>query len=166
MEMVVHRSPLTVTPRELLGRPLNDIEEKFAPDQLHVATGRGVPLEGPRCAIVGSRKPTPEGIQAARDIASFLAKNKVVIVSGLAKGIDTAAHKAAIDSNGLTIAVLGTPLSERYPAQNIDLQERIMREHWAISEFPIGHPVTRKNFVMRNKTMALICDASIIVEAG
>jgi DNA processing protein len=166
MEMVVHRAPQTMTPQRLLGRPLNDIEEKNAPEELHVATGRGIPLEGPRCAIVGSRKPTPEGIDAAKNIASFLASKNVVIVSGLAKGIDTAAHKAVIDAKGLTIAVLGTPLNKNYPAQNKDLQKTIMHEYWAISQFPTGSPIQRKNFVMRNRTMALICDASVIVEAG
>jgi DNA processing protein len=144
---------MTITPQELLGRPLNNIEEKFAPEELYVATGRGIPLEGPRCAIVGSRNPATEGIEATRDIVSFLAKNKVVIVSGLAKGIDTTAHKAAIEANGLTIAVLGTPLSKSYPAQNRGLQETIMREHWAISQFPFGQPFQPKNFLIRNRTI-------------
>jgi len=166
METVASKTFLNLTPRELLGRPLNEIEEKFAPKELYLATGREIPLQGPRFAIVGSRKASPEGIEAAKEIASFLANRGVVIVSGLAEGIDTAAHSAAIDAGGLTIAVLGTPLNKFYPSRNKDLQKTIMHEHWAISQFPIGYPVQPKNFVIRNRTMALISDASIIVEAG
>ena len=150
----------------LLGRPLNDIEQKFAPDELYVATGKEIPVPGPRTAIVGSRKASQEGIEAASKMASLLAKKGVVIVSGLAEGIDTAAHKAAIAKGGLTIAVLGTSLDRNYPAKNAELQKIVMREHWAISQFPIGYPTEPKNFVIRNRTMALISDASIIVEAS
>ena len=115
---------------------------------------------------MGSREPTSKGIDATKEIASFLASKNVVIVSGLAKGIDTLAHRATIDAKGLTIAVLGTPLDKSYPAQNRDLQETIMREHWAISQFPVGYPIQPRNFVVRNRTMALISDVSVIVEAG
>ena len=87
-------------------------------------------------------------------------------MSGLAEGIDTAAHEAAIRHGGSTVAVLGTPLDKSYPARNSELQETIMRNHWAISQFPVGYPTQPKNFVIRNRTMALISDASIIVEAG
>jgi len=83
------------SPETLLGRPLNDVEQKFAPPQLY-ASGKEIPLIGPRSAIVGSRKATLSGIKVASEITSFLARKGVVIVSGLAEGIDTAAHKAAI----------------------------------------------------------------------
>lgn len=154
------------SPSELLGRPLNDIEKKFAPSRLFVASKRPLPLPSPRFAIVGSRKASMEGIKAASSIASALVEKGVVIVSGLADGIDTAAHEAAIESRGSTVAVLGTPLDKFYPAKNAELQKEIMTDHWAISQFPIGHPTDQKSFVIRNRTMALICDASIIVEAG
>ncbi|MCL5069238.1 MAG: DNA-protecting protein DprA [Thaumarchaeota archaeon] len=124
------------------------------------------PLPGPRTAIVGSRKASPEGIKAAYEIATFLAGKGVVIVSGLAEGIDTSAHRAAIGKAGRTVAVLGTSLDRNYPAKNAELQKTIMREHWAVSQFPTGCPTQPKNFVLRNRTMALISDASIIVEAG
>jgi DNA processing protein len=156
----------STSPEELLGRPLNEIEQKFAPTKLFLTIGNGIPLPGPRVAIVGSRKASSQGIRLTQEIASFLAGRKVIIVSGLAEGIDTAAHEEAIRQGGLTVAVLGTPLDRIYPAKNGGLQKTIMRGHWAISQFPVGYPTEPKNFVIRNRTMALISDASIIVEAG
>ena len=90
----------------------------------------------------------------------------MIVVSGLAEGIDSAAHKSAIEANGHTIAVLGTPLDRVYPRKNPQLQELIMSKHLAVSQFPIGYPIQPKNFVIRNRTMALISDTSVIVEAG
>ena len=155
----------TFTPEELLG-PLNDVEQKFAPKRLFVAGDKEIPLPRPRVAIVGSRKASSEALEAAKDITKTLLKKGVIIVSGLAEGIDTAAHTTAIEEGGRTIAVLGTPLDQVYPRRNFQLQQIIMRSHVAISQFPIGQPTQPKNFVLRNRTMALICNASIIVEAG
>jgi len=165
MEKAARPLYISTSPEELLGRPLNEIEQKFAPSKLFLG-GKGIPLPGPRVAIVGSRKASSSGIVLAQEIASFLAKKSVVVVSGLAEGIDTAAHEAAIRQGGSTVAVLGTPLDEFYPARNGGLQKIIMRDHWAVSQFPVGYPTEPKNFVIRNRTMALISDASIIVEAG
>ena len=155
----------TFTPEKLLG-PLNDVEKKYAPDELYVVGDVQIPLPGPRCAIIGSRKASQEGLGVARDITRTLVRRGVIIVSGLAEGIDTSAHKTTIEEGGHTIAVLGTPLNRVYPQQNFQLQETIKRNHVAISQFPIGHPTQPKNFVLRNRTMALISNASIIVEAG
>jgi DNA processing protein len=90
----------------------------------------------------------------------------MIIVSGLAEGIDTIAHVTAIQSGGRTIAVLGTPLDSVYPRKNANLQREIMSKQLAVSQFPEGYPITRQNFPLRNRTMALISDASVIVEAG
>ncbi len=166
MEKAARSRYISVSPQELLGRPLNEIEQKFAPSKLFLNVGKSVPLPGPRVAIVGSRKASSQGTLLAQEIASFLAERSVIVVSGLAEGIDTAAHEAAIRQGGSTVAVLGTPLDKSYPARNHELQKTIMRNHWAISQFPGGHPIEPKNFVIRNRTMALISDASIIVEAG
>jgi len=155
----------TYTLEELLG-PLNDVEKKYAPKKLYGVGDLPIPLPSPRSAIIGSRKASPEGLKAAGDIARTLVRRGVVVVSGLAKGIDTSAHKTAIEEGGHTIAVLGTPLDSVYPKENFQLQDVIMRHHLAISQFPIGHPTLPRNFVIRNRTMALISDASIIVEAG
>lgn len=155
-----------VTAQVLLGRPLNDVEDKFAPRSLNVKGPMQIPLPRPRVSIVGARKASQEGIAAAGIIAKELARMEVVIVSGLAEGIDTSAHEAAIAAGGQTIAVIGTPLNKTYPKKNMELQQRIMHDHLVISQFPIGHTTTPKDFVLRNRTMALISDATIIVEAG
>jgi DNA processing protein len=153
------------TLEELIG-PLNDVEKKYAPKQLYVAGQLPIPLPSPRVSVIGSRKASPKGLAAASSIARVLVKHDVIVVSGLAEGIDSSAHKGAIEANGYTIAVLGTPLNRVYPFKNQPLQEIIMQKHLAISQFPIGYPIMPKNFVIRNRTMALISDASIIVEAG
>ena len=150
---------------QLIG-PLNDIEKKFAPNELYVMGQLSIPLPSPRVSVIGSRKASPEGLQTADNISRTLAKHNVTIVSGLAEGIDTAAHMAAIEEGGCTIGVLGTPLDRFYPRKNRQLQEIIMKHYLLISQFPIGYPIQPKNFVIRNRTMALISDASIIVEAG
>ena len=154
-----------LTPEQLLG-PLNDVEKKYAPLRLYTAGSLQTPLPRPRAAIIGSRKASERGLDIATEIAKTLVKKKVVIVSGLAEGIDTAGHRAAMDGGGRTVAVLGTSLDQIYPKKNGLLQEEIMRDHLAVSQFPVGYPTQRENFVMRNRTMALIANASIIVEAG
>jgi DNA processing protein len=139
---------------------------KFAPAELYVSGRLHLPLLHPRVAIVGTRRPSAEGLQLASRIATTLAENGVIVVSGLARGIDTAAHVATIEADGSTIAVLGTPLSRFYPAENSELQRKIMRDHLAVSQYPEGATVRPSNFVERNRTMALIADASVVVESG
>jgi DNA processing protein len=165
MEVTSGKKISTLSPEELLG-PLNDVETRYAPQRLYVAGGIQTPLPRPRVAVVGSRKASGAGLEAASQIARVLARNQVVVVSGLAEGIDTAAHGAAIEEKGFTVAVLGTPLNRVYPAKNFELQDRIMREHCAVSQFSNGHPTQPRDFILRDRTMALICNASIIVEAG
>ncbi len=115
---------------------------------------------------MGTREPSPEGIEFAKRLVENLVSEKVIVVSGLARGIDTTAHKTALERGGETLAVLGTPINKFYPPENRELQLRLMREQMVISQFPLGSPVTRKNFVKRNRTMALLSDATVIVEAG
>ena len=155
----------SLSPQDLLG-PLNEVEQKNAPKALYVAGDIGIVEEGARVSIVGSRKASPEGLRRASKLAALLASRGVVVVSGLAEGIDTAAHTSAIKNRGRTIAVLGTPLDQVYPRQNAALQEEIMRDHLAVSQYAVGYPVQRKNFPLRNRTMALISDATVIIEAG
>jgi DNA processing protein len=116
--------------------------------------------------VVGTRRPSPAGLGAARLIAGRLAEQGIVVVSGLARGIDTIAHRAAIERGGRTIAVLGTPLEGFYPPENRELQLRIMREHLAVSQFPLGHRTRPRDFLARDRTIALIADAVVMVEAG
>ncbi len=150
---------------DLLG-PLNEVERKYAPKELYISGIIPIPLPGPRLSVIGSRNASPEGLKAAAKIAKTLVQHDAIVVSGLARGIDTMAHRNAIDEGGYTIAVLGTPLNKIYPKENASLQDFIMRNHLAVSQFPIGYPSQPRNFVIRNRTMALISNASIIVEAG
>jgi DNA processing protein len=156
---------LALRPHELLG-PLNELELRFAPERLYIAGRLSIPLQHPRVSIVGTRTPSPVGVRAARTFSTELSRRGVTILSGLARGIDTAAHNAALDSHGTTIAVLGTPLSKVYPRENAALQHRIMEEQLAVSQFPDGHPIRPGNFVQRNRVMALMSDATVIVESG
>jgi DNA processing protein len=155
----------TVTPADVLG-PLNEVESKSAPERLYLLGDRALLRFGPRVSIVGSRKASPDGLQRARKLAASLAEHQITVVSGLAAGIDRAAHLGAIEARGRTIAVLGTPLDQFYPKDNKALQEEIGRDHLLVSQFPPGYPAMPKNFPMRNHTMALITDATVIVEAG
>jgi DNA processing protein len=134
--------------------------------RLYVVGRIPIPLPVPRVSVVGTRKPSSEGIEFAKRLVENLVREKVIVVSGLARGIDTVAHRTVIEEGGRTIAVLGTPLNVFYPPENKELQLRLMREHMVISQFPFSSPVTRKNFVIRNRTMALLSDATVIVEAG
>lgn len=154
-----------LNPQELLG-PLNEVEKKNAPRRLFVAGDRTLLHAGPRVSIVGSRKASDRGLADGRALAESLARRGAIVVSGLAEGIDTVAHEGAIAAGGRTIAVLGTPLDEYFPAKNRALQERIVREHLAVSQFAPGVPSQRGNFPMRNRTMALLSDATVIIEAG
>lgn len=149
------------SPEELLG-PLNEVEQKHAPKSLFAAGDTALLEEGARVSIVGSRKASPDGIRRASKLASALAKQTVVVVSGLAEGIDT----AAIKHNGRTIAVIGTPLDQVYPKANAALQELIARDRLVISQFPPGSPVRPLNLPLCNRTMALISDATVIIEAA
>lgn len=126
-----------------------------------------------RCvAIVGARKATKEGMAHARLIGSRLAEEGFTIVSGLAAGIDTAAHGGAIQRGLPTIAVIGTPLSVSYPKENIGIQRFIARDNLLISQVPVcsykalGSLVQPKFFPERNITMSALTEATIIVEAS
>lgn len=154
-----------MTAEELLG-PLNTVEKKNAPACLFVAGDPSILNFGPRVSLVGSRKATALGLGQARALAGRLVERGVVVVSGLAEGIDAVAHTATIQSGGKTVAVLGTSLDQFYPASNRTLQEQLMQDHLVVSQFALGVPSRKGNFPMRNRTMALISDATVIVEAG
>jgi len=154
-----------VQPEDLLG-PLNDVERRNAPKWLYLAGDRQLLRIAPRVSIVGTRDASANGLKRASRLARELVSEEVVVVSGLARGIDTAAHRAAMKSRGRTIAVLGTPINRAYPRENAELQALIMEEHLVVSQFPSGHPATRSNFPRRNRTMALLTDATVIVEAS
>ena len=150
---------------ELFG-PLNDVEKRHSPKCLYLVGDKSIFDINPRVSVVGSRKASAMGIKRAAKISRILVESGAVVVSGLAEGIDKTAHETAIECGGRTIAVLGTPLDKEYPKSNATLQRIIMQEHCAVSQYPVGYPTLPKNFILRNRTMALISCASIIVEAS
>lgn len=158
-------APVHLTAADVLGR-LNDVEEKHAPPALYAAGDLELLKLGPRVSIVGSRKASPEGLKRAASLARALVLLDIVVVSGLAEGVDAAAHRAAIDAGGKTIAVIGTPLDQSYPKENAELQAQMMREQLVLSQFAPGTKIGRYSFPMRNRTMALLTDATVIVEAS
>ncbi|WP_024772915.1 DNA-processing protein DprA [Aquimarina macrocephali] len=145
---------------------LTEIELKNSPEELYFEGNFCLIYEGQRVSVVGSRKVSPEGKVRAKIITKKLVEKSITVVSGLAEGVDTIAHTTAIEQGGKTISVLGTPLDKVYPKENKDLLERIKKEHLAISQFPINYPSRPANFPIRNRTMALISDATIIIEAS
>ena len=129
-------------------------------------------LSGRHISIVGAREASLEGILKAKQLAEELTAENFIIVSGLAKGIDTAAHQSAIDAKGYTIGVIGTPINEYYPKENKQLQDKIARDFLLISQVPFykyAHEPFRHrtyHFPRRNMTMASISEATVIVEAS
>lgn len=130
-------------------------------------------LVNTRCiAIVGTRNPTEDGLKRAQKLARLCVNDGFTVVSGLARGIDSAAHTTAIREGGRTIAVLGTPITECYPAEHRELQQQIGDQYLLISQVPIVRYArqsfrgNRLFFPERNATMSALTDATIIVEAG
>jgi DNA processing protein len=131
------------------------------------ARGRWPPPDGPRVAIVGSRRPSPYGEAVAEQLATDLARAHVIVVSGLAMGIDAAAHRGALNSGGITVAVMGTGVDIVYPAAHSRLAAEILAAGGAlVSQFPDGTIPRRQNFPARNWTMAAISDVVVVVEAA
>jgi len=121
--------------------------------------------ELPAAAVVGARAPTVYGRRMARRLAAGFARRRVAVVSGLARGIDSEAHAAALDAGGATWAVLGSGLGQVYPPENRDLARRIAEEGGCVlSEFPLSLPPHRGNFPRRNRIVAGLSWATIVVE--
>ncbi|WP_275414719.1 DNA-processing protein DprA [Plantactinospora mayteni] len=113
-----------------------------------------------------SRRASEQGLRIARAVATSLAERGVTVASGLAKGIDTAAHSAALDAGGRTVAVIGTGIRRYYPAANRQLQDQITEVGLVISQFwPDAQP-TKQSFPMRNAVMSGYAVATVVVEAG
>jgi DNA processing protein len=123
-------------------------------------------LDAPAVSIVGTREVTDEGWQCAYQLARGLAAAGVTVVSGLAKGVDTAALTGVVDNGGHAVAVIGTPLDKAYPAENAELQQRMYAHHLLVSPFRNGTQVFKSNFPVRNRVMAAITDATVIIEAS
>jgi len=143
----------------------NPIEVLYYQGNLDLLSSKSV-------SVVGTRNPTDEGRRRARKLARLLVDNGFTVMSGLADGIDTEAHKAAIAAGGKTISVIGTSLNEVYPKKNSDLQKRIAKEYLLVSQVPFyqyslqDYRRNRGFFPERNKTMSALSKATIIVEAA
>ena len=120
----------------------------------------------PKVAIVGSRKASLYGLRMAKTIAADLARSGVVVVSGLALGIDSAAHEGALTGSGITLAVLGGGLSKLYPPQNKRMAQEIVKKGALISEYPMEMEPKPQYFPMRNRIISGLSQAVLIVEAG
>ncbi|MCB1185340.1 DNA-processing protein DprA [bacterium] len=153
------------TSADLLG-PLNAVEHKYAPPRLFGAGDRSVLSHSPRIAVVGSRQVSDDGATLAAAVARQVVDHGGLVVSGLALGVDGIAHRTAMESGGRTLAVIGTPLDRSYPREHRDLQDRIQHDHLVLTQFADGSPVQRQNFVLRNRTMALVSHGTIIIEAS
>ncbi|MCB1803270.1 MAG: DNA-processing protein DprA [Gammaproteobacteria bacterium] len=123
-------------------------------------------LHTPQLAMVGSRNPSSGGRRTALEFAAHLAGSGLVIASGLATGIDAAAHEGALAADGLTLAVTGTGLDRVYPARNRELAHRIAMNGLLVSEFPTGTPPLPGNFPRRNRILAGLSLGTLVVEAA
>jgi len=120
----------------------------------------------PVVAIIGTRRPTPYGREVTQTLATDLARSGVVVVSGLAAGIDTIAHTATLDVGGITVAVLAQGLHSIYPAANRGLAERITKNGALITEYEMGAEAFKSNFLARNRIVSGLADAVIVTEAA
>jgi DNA processing protein len=144
-------------------KPLLEIAD---PPALLYCVGRIELLERPSLAIVGSRNATAQGVRDAHSFARSLSDAGFTIVSGLALGIDAAAHRGGLAGQGLTIAVLGTGIDVFYPPGNASLAEQIAQNGLMLSEFPLGTSPARPNFPRRNRVISGLARGTLIVEAA
>jgi DNA processing protein len=136
------------------------------PPLLLHAVGRVELLAAPSLAVVGSRNPTPQGRDNAKAFALHLSRAGLTVVSGMALGIDGAAHEGGLDGGASTIAVVGTGIDRIYPARHKALAHRIARDGLIVSEFPMGTPPLEQNFPMRNRLIAGLSRGTLVVEAA
>ncbi|HSV78855.1 MAG TPA: DNA-processing protein DprA [Ramlibacter sp.] len=140
------------------------------PPLLLYALGRPLPQAGPALAVVGSRNPSAQGLQNARRFGRAFAEAGITVVSGLALGIDGAAHEGALEGAApgalATIAVVGTGLDRVYPKQHHALAHRIAERGTVLSEYPLGTPPLRENFPKRNRLIAGLSQGTLVVEAA
>jgi DNA processing protein len=142
---------------------LNDLPNP--PQQLY-SLGRPEVIESPRVAVVGTRDPTGYGLRASRAIAGALARAGVCVISGMARGIDAAAHRAAIEVGGRTVAVMGTGIDVPYPTGHRDLHQLLSDRGLVLSEHGRGIRAHKGAFPRRNRIIAALAPLTIVVEAG
>jgi DNA processing protein len=154
--------PVTVLDREYPDN-LRSVHDR--PPLIFLAGALNPPRDARSVAVVGTRRPSPNGLAEATRIARHLVACGYTVASGLAAGVDTAAHTAALAAGGRTLAVIGTGLAHSYPPQNAALQRRIATEHAVISQFWPDTPPSRRTFPLRNATLSGLTLATVVVEA-
>jgi DNA processing protein len=143
------------------------LKQIFDPPLVLFVRGDAAILSEPGLAVVGTRHPTPYGIGMAERLSADLATRGLTIISGMARGVDTAAHRGALNGKGKTIAVWGTGVDVVYPKDNRKLAESIVENAGAvISEFPIGTFAAPQNFPIRNRIISGLSAGVLVVEAG
>ncbi len=142
------------------------LREIAAPPPVIFVEGRLECLHLPAIAMVGSRRGSVYGRRHAEWLARELSEAGLVICSGMALGIDTAAHKGALDAGGYTTAVMGTGVDVCYPARNRELREQIRAQGALVSEFPLGEPAIPRNFPRRNRIISGLAAGVVVIEAS
>ncbi len=142
------------------------LSEGITPPPLLFARGDITLLHRPAVAIVGSRHATPQALRIARDFGQALAEQGICVVSGMAAGIDTAAHEGALKAGGPTVAFWGTGIDRIYPPSNRELAYRIAEQGLILSEFPLDTRPLAGNFPRRNRLIAALSQAVLVVEAA
>jgi len=135
------------------------------PQTLWIKGDVGV-LRVPAVAVVGSRAASPYALEVARRLGSDLARRNVAVVSGMARGVDSAAHRGALEADGITVAVFGCGVDVIYPPEHRELAKRIAERGALVSEFPPGMPPLKNNFPQRNRIISGLSLAVVIVEAA
>lgn len=148
------------------GRYPERLREIYDPPLMLFAIGRTDLMAAHAISIVGTRRPTPYGLAATERLSGDLAKAGLTIVSGMARGIDSAAHQAALAADGATLAVLGCGVDVLYPADNRKLYQQIASRGLMISEFPMGAPAYPQNFPIRNRIVSGMSLGVLIVEGA
>jgi DNA processing protein len=143
-----------------------NLKEIYDPPSVLYVRGTVIPEDKPALAVVGSRRASRYGLQAARKLAAEIAGRGFTVVSGLARGIDTEAHRGALAGGGRTLAILGSGLGNIYPGENRELAEEISRSGGVISEFPIRAVPDRQNFPLRNRVVSGLSLGTVVVEAA
>lgn len=142
------------------------LKQIYDPPPMLFAVGNLSLLQTPSVAIVGTRGPSVYGLSTAEKLAAGLSGAGVTVVSGMARGIDTAAHKGALDAGGGTIAVFGCGIDVTYPAENRSLAARIGRDGLILAEFPMGSPAYPQNFPIRNRIVSGLSYGVVVVEGA
>jgi len=169
-EAVTQQQKLMEAGAELI--PLSDtryparLRNIYDPPPMLFVRGRVELLDSLMLGVVGTRRPTPYGVQAAARLSKGLAAAGLTIVSGMARGIDTAAHKAVLENGGNTLAVFGCGIDQLYPAENRKLADQLGKSGLLVSEFPMGTPAYPQNFPVRNRIIAGMSAGVLIVEGG